>query len=50
MKDLLFASTVAVLLLLCGWMYYRAHQAEELAWRSVCETVRLQMAVSARGK
>jgi len=36
------AIVIAALMLLCAWTYYRAYEAEELAWRATCETVRWQ--------
>lgn len=36
------ALIIAGLMLLCAWMYHRIDQAEELAWRAKCETIRWQ--------
>jgi Ser/Thr protein kinase RdoA (MazF antagonist) len=41
------ALIIAALMLLCAWLYYRAHEAEEAAWRATCETVKWQTRANA---
>ena len=43
----LYSFIIAALMLLCAWLYYRAHEAEEAAWRATCETVKWQTRVNA---
>jgi len=47
MKNIIPSAIIAALMLLCAWLYYRVHEAEEAAWRATCETVKWQTRANA---